>query len=106
MVAEALRSAWIAEASAAGTERHATRSLISHQRRADMATKKKKSGLPHQERGKSAPPLEGGAVSDKDNKDMPAAGPHAQPDLTDPQKTPGTGSLPELGNDDVSPGMS
>ena len=46
--------------------------------------------------GKSAPPLEPGAVSDDNNKAMPAAGPHARPDLTDPQKTPGTGSLPEF----------
>ncbi len=68
-----------------------------------MPNRKRKSG---QDRGKSAPPLEPGAVSDNNNKDMPAAGPHARPDLTDPQKTPGTGSLPELGNDDVSPGTS
>lgn len=27
--------------------------------------------------------------------DMPAAGPHAQPDLTAPEKTPGAGSLPD-----------
>lgn len=26
--------------------------------------------------------------------DMPAAGPHAKPHLTDPEKTPGTGALP------------
>lgn len=30
-------------------------------------------------------------------KDMPAAGPHARKELTDPMKTPGTGSLPEPG---------
>ncbi|MBV2184472.1 MAG: hypothetical protein KUL88_08030 [Rhizobium sp.] len=28
---------------------------------------------------------------------MPAAGPHARKELTDPMKTPGTGSLPEPG---------
>ncbi|WP_127090901.1 hypothetical protein [Aquabacter cavernae] len=26
---------------------------------------------------------------------LPAAGPHAAPHLTDPEKTPGTGSLPD-----------
>lgn len=29
-----------------------------------------------------------------DNR-IPAAGPHAKPDLTDYEKTPGTGSLPD-----------
>ncbi|WP_156951574.1 hypothetical protein [Ciceribacter selenitireducens] len=28
---------------------------------------------------------------------MPAAGPHARKELTDPMKTPGTGSLPKPG---------
>lgn len=28
---------------------------------------------------------------------MPAAGPHAKPELTNPDATPGTGSLPEPG---------
>lgn len=28
---------------------------------------------------------------------MPVAGPHARKELTDPMKTPGTGSLPEPG---------
>jgi hypothetical protein len=27
---------------------------------------------------------------------MPAAGPHDKPELQDPMKTPGTGSLPEV----------
>lgn len=38
-------------------------------------------------------------------KDMPAAGPHARKALTDPMKTPGTGSLPEPGSSksDVGP---
>ncbi len=30
-------------------------------------------------------------------KDIPAAGPHGRKELTDPMKTPGTGSLPEPG---------
>lgn len=29
---------------------------------------------------------------------MPAAGPHADPNLTAPEKTPGTGSLPDPDN--------
>lgn len=36
---------------------------------------------------------------------MPAAGPHDKPELQDPMKTPGTGSLPEIGSrgTDVGP---
>lgn len=34
--------------------------------------------------------------------DQPAAGPHATEDLTDNAKTPGTGLLPEEGDDGVS----
>jgi len=29
--------------------------------------------------------------------DFPAAGPHAKPHLTDPEKTPGAGALPDPG---------
>jgi hypothetical protein len=38
-------------------------------------------------------------------EDMPAAGPHDKPELQDPMKTPGTGSLPEVGSrgTDVGP---
>ncbi|MCA1970382.1 unnamed protein product [Ciceribacter sp. T2.26MG-112.2] len=38
-------------------------------------------------------------------EDMPAAGPHGRKELTDPMKTPGTGSLPEPGasKTDVGP---
>jgi hypothetical protein len=31
------------------------------------------------------------------------AGPHARPDLTDPDKTPGTGMLPEPGTNNPAP---
>jgi len=31
-------------------------------------------------------------------EDMPAAGPHDKPELQDPMKTPGAGSLPEIGS--------
>ncbi|WAJ29225.1 hypothetical protein [Antarcticirhabdus aurantiaca] len=31
----------------------------------------------------------------------PPAGPHARPDLTDPDKTPGTGSLPDADKDEA-----
>ncbi len=36
---------------------------------------------------------------------MPVAGPHDKPELQDPMKTPGTGSLPEIGSrgTDVGP---
>ncbi|MCP8938827.1 hypothetical protein NK718_09900 [Alsobacter sp. SYSU M60028] len=34
----------------------------------------------------------------------PPAGPHAKPELTDPDKTPGAGTLPEPRRDDVSSG--
>jgi hypothetical protein len=36
--------------------------------------------------------------------DIPPAGPHAKPSLTDYEKTPGAGSLPDDGAKDVSPG--
>ncbi|MFN4208695.1 MAG: hypothetical protein ACK4HG_20045 [Agrobacterium albertimagni] len=38
-------------------------------------------------------------------EDMPAAGPHDKKELQDPMKTPGTGSLPEVGSrgTDVGP---
>ncbi len=31
---------------------------------------------------------------------LPAAGPHDRPELTDPLKTPGAGTLPDPGDDD------
>lgn len=45
----------------------------------------------------------------QDNKRQPErmhpAGPHARPDLTDDDATPGTGALPDLSkNKDVDPG--
>ncbi|MBO9654775.1 hypothetical protein QD336_13535 [Rhizobium sp. BR 250] len=36
--------------------------------------------------------------------EIPPAGPHAKPSLTDYDKTPGAGSLPDEGAKDVSPG--
>ncbi len=36
--------------------------------------------------------------------DIPPAGPHAKPSLTDYDKTPGAGSLPEDNAKDISPG--
>ena len=35
--------------------------------------------------------------------DIPAPGPHARPELTDPEKTPGTGMLPSLDDTNPSP---
>lgn len=43
---------------------------------------------------------------DSDSKTpLPPAGPHAKPELTDYEKTPGTGSLPDdtAGENDVGP---
>lgn len=39
-------------------------------------------------------------------EDMPPAGPHATRKLTDRDKTPGAGTLPERNEDDVDPGTS
>lgn len=36
--------------------------------------------------------------------DLPPAGPHAKEHLTDKSKTPGTGSLPDVEDESVSPG--
>lgn len=42
----------------------------------------------------------------KHNDDKPSpAGPHDRPDLTDADKTPGTGSLPEPKGDDADAGV-
>jgi hypothetical protein len=35
-----------------------------------------------------------------DNRKIPPAGPHARPELMDEEKTPGTGSLPPVGESD------
>jgi hypothetical protein len=37
------------------------------------------------------------------DRKQPSAGPHARPELTDNDKTPGTGMLPEPGDANVSP---
>ncbi|MGE8106344.1 hypothetical protein ACQKP1_21890 [Allorhizobium sp. NPDC080224] len=37
-------------------------------------------------------------------EDMPAAGPHDKKELQDPMKTPGTGSLPEIGSQKTDAG--
>jgi hypothetical protein len=34
-------------------------------------------------------------------KDLPAAGPHDKPELQDPMKTPGAGSLPKTGSQEA-----
>ena len=41
---------------------------------------------------------------DAKRKPMPAEGPHARPDLTDQEKTPGTGSLPKSGGKEADVG--
>ncbi len=37
-------------------------------------------------------------------KDLPAAGPHDKPELQDPMKTPGAGSLPKIGSQETDVG--
>ncbi len=34
------------------------------------------------------------------SRDLPSAGPHAKPELMNPDATPGAGSLPPIGNDE------
>ena len=47
------------------------------------------------------------ASSDKNRTGkMPAAGPHDKPHLTNPDATPGTGSLPESGDHDATDSTS
>lgn len=38
------------------------------------------------------------AAAPQPEYDFPAAGPHARPHLTDPERTPGTGALPDPGS--------
>lgn len=39
----------------------------------------------------------------KPEPDMPPAGPHERPELTDPEKTPGAGTLPEPDDSNPAP---
>ena len=71
-----------------------------------MPDKKNKPDARGEKPGKPASMPKSGGVADRTGEAMPAAGPHARPDLMDPEKTPGAGSLPEPGHDDVSPGTS
>jgi hypothetical protein len=44
-----------------------------------------------------------GADQERDKrkeKELPSAGPHADPSLTNPDATPGAGTLPPVGQDD------
>ena len=67
--------------------------LLSQKRRYPMSEETKKPRERWAEKGKSKA------------EDMPAAGPHDTPELQDPMKTPGTGSLPKVGSrgPDVGP---
>jgi len=44
------------------------------------------------------------ATSDRTREKLPAAGPHEKPELTDPERTPGTGALPDPDSDRVETG--
>lgn len=46
-------------------------------------------------------PAGGSRAKQSADETLPPAGPHARPDLTDEEKTPGTGMLPEP--DDANP---
>lgn len=47
----------------------------------------------------SVPEMKGSGGAGRDSPyDFPAAGPHARPELMDPDRTPGTGALPDLGH--------
>ncbi|MDX3927048.1 MAG: hypothetical protein QHC90_14735 [Shinella sp.] len=47
---------------------------------------------------------QGKAKGKSDPADMPAEGPHARDDLTDREKTPGTGSLPDRNSQSTDAG--
>ncbi len=50
-----------------------------------------------------------GQASSSDNKpggQTPAAGPHGKPSLTNPDSTPGTGALPDVGDKDATDSTS
>lgn len=44
--------------------------------------------------------------AEKARDDMPAAGPHAAKKLTDKERTPGAGTLPDADGDEVGDGAS
>lgn len=55
--------------------------------------------------GKDRPGFDLGGAKDAGGKgtlDQPAAGPHAEPSLTNQDATPGTGALPEAGDPDAT----
>ena len=53
--------------------------------------------LEHWEQAKAAAERHG-----HDDDEIPAAGPHAKPELTNPDATPGSGMFPEPGDDDAA----
>jgi len=53
--------------------------------------------------GQDRPGLDLGGANDRGGQaaeELPAAGPHADPDLTNDQATPGAGTLPDAGDSD------
>ncbi len=50
-------------------------------------------------------PGHGGSSEDKPGA-PPAAGPHGKPSLTNPESTPGTGALPDVGDSDATDSTS
>ncbi len=53
-------------------------------------------------------PKTGQSGSSQNNSDAanPAAGPHGKPSLTNPDSTPGTGALPDVGDRDATDSTS
>jgi hypothetical protein len=47
-----------------------------------------------------------GAAQSKPDDTLPAAGPHSKPSLTNPDATPGTGALPDVGDRDATDSTS
>jgi len=57
---------------------------------------------------KRSEPQDGGkeAAEKQPDGDQPAAGPHSKPSLTNPDSTPGTGALPDAGEQDATDSTS
>ncbi len=56
--------------------------------------------------GSKEPKPKAGSTAKPSNGKMPAAGPHDEPHLTNPDATPGAGSLPEPGDRDATDSTS
>lgn len=55
---------------------------------------------------RSEPDKGQGSPEKQPDGEQPAAGPHSKPSLTNPDSTPGTGALPDAGEDDATDSTS